>query len=139
MTASIGSVSLRGVYFEDAQLPFNISGSPVVGTDEGKAVALDTTAANTVKLAGAGDRVIGRLETIELRTIEGVQVCTVALQFIDVLPNDGAHTFVVGDTAIGGATAGKVAPKGGGSPAPDANQNLVVEVLASGDPVVMKI
>lgn len=134
----IGKVSLRGIFFEDRLLAFNISG--VVTTDDvGKGVALDTGAANTVKLAGVNDRIIGRLETVEARTVEGVTVGTVAVHFCDSMPWDGVNAFVVGDTAVGGNAAGKVAPKGGGVKAPDANENLVVEVLANGDPVVLKV
>lgn len=142
MTAnSIGSVSLAGIFFEDAFFPVNLSGSPVAGTDEGKAVTWDTSAANTMKLAGDGDVVVGRLETIEARIAEGVTVGTVAMQFSDVLPQKASETFSVGDTAVGGGS-GTVKVLKAGSPsvsAPDYRYNTVVQVNGTASVVVVKI
>lgn len=86
MANPIGNgVTLRGFQFEDAQFTCLISGS-VSASDVGKAVAQDTTAANTVKLAGDGDVIVGRLMSYENRVQEGLVVGTVAFQFLDTLP-----------------------------------------------------
>jgi hypothetical protein len=132
---AIGKVSLRGIFFEDFMLAFNISGAVDPVADVGKAVMLDTTAPNTVKLANVVDaRIIGRLESIEARTVEGITVGTVAITFCDVLPHLAGQVFTVGSTAVASATPGQVKV----AAAADPNQNLVVEVLANGDPVVLK-
>ncbi len=59
-------VSLRTIYKEDSTFTFNVSGT-VATTDEGKALALDATGENTLKLAGAGDMIIGQLFKYEDR------------------------------------------------------------------------
>lgn len=74
----IGTTSLNGIFHEEFQYPFLLA-SGIDADDEGKAVALDATAANTVKLAGDGDVIIGRLETVEDRSIEGILIGTVSL------------------------------------------------------------
>jgi hypothetical protein len=54
----------------------------VTQDDLGKALTLDTTAPNTMKLAGDGDPVHGRLETYEDRSQQGAgKVGTVQRQF----------------------------------------------------------
>jgi hypothetical protein len=139
MTANtIGIVSLQGLILDDMWFPFLVSGTidPILSLK--LAVSLDTTAPNTVKLAAPGDRILGRLEVIEQRSVEGVTIGTVSVAFCDVLVTDGVHTFVVGDTAVGGSVAGQVAPLGGGTPAPDHSQNIVLQVLTGGNPVVLK-
>lgn len=122
--AVIGAgVSLRGIYFEAFQLPFNLA-SGITKADEGKAVALDSTAANTVKLAGADEAIIGRLEVVEDRNIEGVLVGTVAVKFADRLPKASGATINVGDTVVGNG-AGEV--KAAAAADPTANQVVQVE------------
>ena len=135
MAAVIGNgVSLRGIFFEDFQLPFNLA-SGITQSDEGKAVALDTSAANQVKLAASGDVVIGRLERVEDRSVEGILVGTVSLKFSNQLPIDSgsSYSFAVGDTAVGSPnTDGEVEPKNNGtSKTPDLSENIVVEVDSS--------
>lgn len=105
-----GVISQKGRYLEDYQETFYISGS-VTQADLGKVVTLDTTAAKTVKLAGDGDAVYGRLEVLEARVQEGVTVCTVSMKFIDWVPYKNGLT--AGDVAglgksIVGAGAGEV-------------------------------
>ena len=78
--ATIGvGVSLRGIEHDEFHYPFNLA-SAVTADDVGKPVTLDTTAANTVKVAGDGDVIVGKLATYENRTIEGVKVGAVALK-----------------------------------------------------------
>lgn len=138
--ATIGqSISLAGIFFEEFQLPFNLEAS-ITKDDIGKAVSLDSSAANTVKLAGDGETIVGRLETFEERTVEGINVGTVAVKFAAKLPiNTGAAgTFAVGDTAVGSAVAGQVKVLGGGTPTPDHSINYVVEVVDGTHVVVVK-
>ena len=107
MSSVIGAgVSLKGIYIEDFMFPFNLASGIVVG-DVGKAVTLDTTAANTVKLATDGAAIIGRLESVENRVSEGILVGAVALKGSFKFPVKSGETVVVGD-AIQGAGSGEV-------------------------------
>lgn len=99
-------VTLNGYHFEDSMLTFNLA-SGITASDVGKAVSVDTSANNTVKLAGDGDEIIGRLETVELRTQEGLNVGTVALRFAQLLPIKSGETINVGDGLVG-AGSGEV-------------------------------
>lgn len=142
--ASIGVTSLRGIVHEDFMYPFALDAA-ITKDDEGKAVTLDTSGANKVKLAADGDFIIGRLEVVEVRTVEGVNVGTVSLfggMKLPVNPNATAsspdETPSVGDYVVGGtANDGKKgyvqrAQSGGRT-----NKWLVVEVLDSGANVVV--
>lgn len=111
MANPIGNgVTLRGFQFEDAQFTCLISGS-VSASDVGKAVSQDTSADNTVKLAGNGDVIVGRLMAVENRVQEGIVVATVAMQFADKLPIksglSGASVVAKGSFLIG-AGSGEV-------------------------------
>lgn len=133
MAAVIGSgVSLRGIFFEDFQFPFNLPSDIKRNEDVGKAVTIDTASENAVKLAGDGDRVDGKLIVVEPRDVEGINVGTVAWAFADSLPIDtgSSFSFAVGDTAAGSPnTAGQVEPKNDGtSKTPDRSENVVVAV-----------
>lgn len=80
--ATIGNgVSLRGLFIEDFQFPFLVSGGAAVDVNDAgeKAVMLDTAAANTCKLATDGATILGRLEVYEDREIEGIVLGTVSL------------------------------------------------------------
>lgn len=66
----------------------------------GLAVTQDTTAANTVKLAGDGDKILGRLENVEDRTVEGIKVGAVKIIGGMALKKTGEIT--VGDMVLGG-------------------------------------
>lgn len=133
-------ISLRGIHVEDFHFPFYLA-SGITKADEGKAVTLDTTAANTVKLAGDGDPILGRLEVVEVRVGEGVNVGTVALKGGLKLPLKSAETVNVGD-AVQGAGSGEVkalavsqdTAAGGGATdiahASHDGRNIVVEVGA---------
>lgn len=107
MSSVIGAgVSLKGIFIEDFMFPFNLKAG-ITTSDVGKAVALDASAANTVKLAGDGDRIIGRLEVVENRVSEGILVGTVALKGSFQFPVASGQTVNVGDT-IQGAGSGEV-------------------------------
>ena len=71
-------------------------------------MTIDTTA-NTVRLAGDGDPIDGRLETVEDRAQEGILVGTVAFRFANTLPIKTGETVVIG-SAVQGAGSGKVKP-----------------------------
>jgi len=105
MAGIYGGLSNKGRYLENWQETFLYSGT-LTDADVGKAVALDTTADRTVKLAGDTDEIIGRLEVVENRVQEGLKTCTVALKFIGWVPKTG--TFAVGNGIQGSATAGVV-------------------------------
>lgn len=113
MAAQIGNVSLRGLYHEDAQYVF-LGASGITVADEGKAVTLDSSAANTVKLAGNQDRILGRLEKVEVRAAEAVTIVTVSLQggYDFVVDPDATsspdQTPAVGDFIAGGQTGAGV-------------------------------
>lgn len=57
----------------DFHYPFHLAAA-VTAADVSKAMALDTTAPNTVKVAGDGDQIIGKLVTFENRVVEGIKV-----------------------------------------------------------------
>ena len=87
MAEAFGKVSLDGLHKEDSQFTFNISGTVNVPADVGKALSIDTTVANTLKLAGNNERILARLEVYENRTTEGIKVGTAAM--------DGGYKFPV--------------------------------------------
>lgn len=102
-----GGVSLAGVMDEDSSYSFNLA-SGITSANIGNAVSVDTTAPYQVKLAVAGDILLGRLETVEVRTIEGILVGTVATEGGLVFPYDAANAPTVGASVQGGTTAGTV-------------------------------
>lgn len=134
-------VSLRGMTHEKFHYPFNLAAG-ITKADEGKAVALDTSAANTVKLAADDERIIGQLVTVEDRTIEGILVGTVALKggfgFTEVA--SPSFALAVGDTVVGSGTAGLVKARensGGSAKEADHQDNIVVEIEADGTVVAV--
>jgi len=127
MTGVIGAgVSLEGIFFPDFEVTMLISGT-VTKADEGKAVAIDNTASNTVKLAADGDPVFGRLQAYENRVQEGIKVATVATKFIATLPIKAASGVARGDS-IQGAGAGEIKPIGV-SAATDVNSKYVLNSI----------
>lgn len=68
----------------------------------GLAVTQDTTAANTVKLAGDGDKILGRLENVEDRTVEGIKVG--AVKIIGGMALKKTGEIAVGDMVLGGGS-----------------------------------
>lgn len=133
-------ISLRGMTHEKFHYPFNLA-SGITKADEGKAVALDTSAENKVKLAGDDDRIIGKLVIVEDRTVEGVLVGTVALKggfgFTEV--SAPTYPIAIGDTIVG-AGGGEVKARenaGGSAKEADHNANIVVQIEASGTIVAL--
>lgn len=105
MTA-IGKLSLRGITQDSFQYPFLLKASDSVAADAGvKAVTLDTTAANTVKLATDASPIVGRLEVFEDRVVEGVKVGTIAteggMKFLTKIGASAGERPAVGDYLIG--------------------------------------
>jgi hypothetical protein len=99
MTAGVNS---SNILVDAWQMPFNLA-SAIVAADVGKAVSIDTTAAFTVKLAADNDEIIGRLETFEDRTVEGLKTGTVAMQGIMVFPTV-VTVPALGDNVAGGGS-----------------------------------
>ena len=122
--ASLGLPVSHGFSNNETAFTYLISGT-CTASDVGKAVALDTAAANTVKLAGDNDVIFGRLETFEDRTVLGIKVGAVARQFKQKLPKTAA-AITVGQSVSGSATPGAVKA----ATAQDTNRNIVVEVFA---------
>lgn len=104
MSALGAGVSLSGIFMEAWQIVFNLK-TGIVAADIGKAVTLDTTADNTVKLATDTDPILGRLETVEDRTVEGILVGTVSLKGALKFPKAAGDTVDVGDMVQGSSTA----------------------------------
>lgn len=113
-----------GFPLDDFMYTYNISG--VVTQDNiGAALTLDTTAANTMKLAGDGDTVHGRLFSYEDRSQQGGgKVGTVMRRFKEKLPVAAGHLIDVGESVVGAAIAGNV------KAAAAANNTICVEVGA---------
>lgn len=128
-------VRLHGFNFEDSHLTFLLA-SGITKNDVGKAVALDTSAPNQVKLAGDGDTIVGRLVTVEPRVQEGITVGAVALRFANKMKIKsgltGAAAVVRGSTVVG-AGDGEIRARhdGEASPTatPDHNINFVTDVI----------
>lgn len=110
MSGMTSGVSLNNILMDAWQFPFNLASGIVIG-DIGKAVSLDTSAANTVKLAVDDEEILGRLETFEDRASEGTKVGTVSVKGSLVLPTV-ATVPALGAQVTGGATAGKVKTAG---------------------------
>lgn len=81
--------------------------SGITKDDVGKPVALDTTANNTVKLAGADDIILGRLEVFEGRTQEGVLTGSVVIMGGVRFTYATGDAVAVGDSIVG-AGSGEV-------------------------------
>lgn len=144
MASQIGSVSMNGLFHEDAMYGVYISGT-VTQADIGKALTIDTTAANTFKLAGDDAVIHGRLESFEDRTVEGVKVGTMAAAGVmkfPVNPNASAsapdETPVVGDHICGGTATGGLLGYVQNIASGGQQKWLVVEIM-SGFVIAMKV
>ncbi|WP_454287252.1 hypothetical protein [Rhizobium arsenicireducens] len=131
MAITHSTVSLRGFHFEAAHLTFTLTAG-ITAADRGKAVSFGA-AANTVKLAADGETIIGRLETVEDRKVEGQLIGTVALQFSNTLPIKAGEVVAAGDTVVG-AGAGEVKK----AAAADHSKNFVAQVIGS-EAIVVKV
>jgi hypothetical protein len=135
MSNVIGNgVSFRGHYLDEFQFTWMLAAG-ITKADEGKAVTPDASAANTVKLAGDGDRIIGRLEVVEIRVQEGINVGTVShMGGLDFPLKAGEAALVNGDLIVGGG-AGAVRKAGAGVASA---WTATGEVGPSGNPVALK-
>lgn len=107
MAGLIGEgVSLRGFYFNQSAFTWNLTGT-IVAADVGKAMTQDITVANSAKLAGDNDPILGVLESFEDRKQEGIKVGTVGHQFSVSLPYAGTVP-AIGANVVGSATPGAV-------------------------------
>ena len=92
----------------------------------GKAVTQDTTAAASVKLAGDGDLIFGRVFQAENRAVQGFMTAAVQRRFKEKLPAPAGHGIALGDSVVGGpAVSGQL---GYVKKATAANNTVVVEV-----------
>lgn len=133
-------VTLAGIVPQAFAWTWNVSGA-VTADHVGELVALDATAANTVKRLGNGDQPLGWLETFEDRTqAEGIKVGTVDHKGGKRIKYTG--TLAIGNSVVGSATPGSVKryDDGGGTPVMLSNRTLVTEIDAvAGTAVVVFI
>ena len=113
----------HGFPLEADTFTYNISGA-VTQADLGKALAIDATAPNTMKLAGDGDAIVGRLFSYEDRSQQGAgKTGAVQRRFKEKLPAANGHGIDLGDSVVG-------AGNGLVKEALEANRTLVVELGA---------
>ena len=111
MPAVIGfGVTLQGFEADDFSYTWNLN-SAVLVADLGKPMTLDTSADNTIKVAGDGDTIIGGLLTFEDRLNEGIKVGTLKRKGTFVWDYTTAPARGVG--VVGAAVSGKVKSAGG--------------------------
>lgn len=126
MTYDPRKVVSSGFPLDDFTFTYNISGA-VTQADLGSALTLDTAAASTMKLAGDGKQIHGRLYTYEDRSQQGAgKTGAVQRRFKERLPKTAA-AIAIGDSVCGSATPGQVRKAVAGT---DPITNLVVEVGA---------
>lgn len=120
------NLSHKSLPVEEFAFPFYLEAS-ITEDDIGKTVALDTSAANTVKLTTAGSVVLGVLDSFENRTEESVRVGTVQMKggFEVTWTGTGNAIPSVGHGLVGSATKGVPT---GSTAAAAAGQPLVVKV-----------
>jgi hypothetical protein len=102
MAYSLNDIVLEAFSMEDFTFTYFITGTPDPTDIVGKAVALDATQRGSVKLAGDGDIVFGRIYQYEDRTQQGGGlVVSVERKFRKRLPKTGA-AIAIGATVVGG-------------------------------------
>lgn len=144
--------SVAGIFIEDFQFPFALA-SGIAVADVGKAVALDTSAANTVKLAADGDVIIGRLEVVENRgaaasgtlghSAEGNLIGTVSLYGGMTFPYttdaaESADVPAIGDVIVGAEVGSEAHPKYGTGSGFVKKTAIYVDTDGSGSPTVTR-
>ena len=105
-----GGVSIAGMHEEDSYYSFNLAAGITIA-NVGFCVAVDPTGPTQAKLCGANDIILGRLETVETRVVEGINVGAVTTEGGMVVPLDttaGATLPAVGDSVQGGTVPGTV-------------------------------
>jgi hypothetical protein len=120
-------VTLRGFHWEYSSLTFNLAAG-ITAADVGKAVSLNGVVPNSVKLAADGDNIVGYLSTYEDRTVEGIKVGAVELQFANLLPiaASAQATLAVGNSVVG-AGNGEVKAAATHNP----RNNFVAEIIGT--------
>lgn len=116
-------VVTSGFPLDDFTFTYLISGladAAAVNAAPGKVVAIDTGAAATVKLAGDGDEIFGRVRTAEDRDVLGIKTAAIARKFKERVPAATGHGIVVGDSVVG-------AGNGLVKKAAEANGTVVIE------------
>lgn len=103
-------VTTTGIIVQESRLTFN-GAAEIQKKHVGCAVTIDTSAPNTVKLAGDGDVVLGQLEIVEIETT-GEVIATVAILGGYRLACAENAVFTAGDTVVG---AGEGLVKSGGA------------------------
>lgn len=127
MAGIIGAgVTLRGIPQQQFRFTFVLDAA-IVAADIGKPVSIKAGAANTVEIAADGALIVGRLLTVEDRTIEGIKVGTVETKGGFLLNTSGA--IAIGNSVVG---AGAGAVKAGTD-----SRNRVVEIPAVGTAVIL--
>lgn len=129
-------VSLAGFHFEDSILTVNLATG--VTYEVGNPLAIDTTAPNRLKIAGAGEEIVARLESVENRTVEGILVGAAAFRFASKFPVAAGSTLAVGDTAVGAGNGEVTEAAVVAAGDPIRGRNYVMEV-ANGYATVVKI
>lgn len=106
MASQIGQgVTLLGLEVSSDAVTVNLA-SDITEKDEGKALAVDASAPNTMKLAGDGDVIRGYLDKVEIREAKGV-VGTVYTRGWFKFPLKENDTADIGDSIVG-AGSGEV-------------------------------
>lgn len=117
--AFYNTVRMDGYDFADFQFTVKLAAG-IVAADIGKPLTIDSTAANTMKLAGAGDPIEAVLLQVEDRTIEGILVGTVSFKFAKVL---AIKSGLTGNAVV--ALGSRVVGAGGGE----------IQAIANTDPL----
>ena len=129
--AGIYGLSNKGRYLEDFQEYFYLAAG-ITAADVGKAVEIDTSGEQKVKLATDGAVIIGRLEVVEDRKQEGILVGTVSLKGFNYFPIKTGLTGIaavgLGDTVVG-AGAGEVKGANNGTAVTNNPRDNFVKIL----------
>lgn len=113
---------LSGTYADDA----------AIAVAAGRVTSWDlANGASTVKLAGDGDPIMGRVYVPERRAVLGINVASVARKFKELVPTAAGYNPVLGDRVIGGGN-GTVKKATANSGAGDRGDPIVVEVGPTG-------
>lgn len=124
MIMNVNQVVSYGFPFDEFTFTYKLAAG-TVAADLNKAVTLDVTAGSTMKLAGNGAAIHGRLGSFEDRG-NGLLTGAVERKFKAKFKKTAA-AVIVGDAVCGSATAGLVRKA---VPGTDPVTNIVVEVLA---------
>ncbi|TPL42609.1 MULTISPECIES: hypothetical protein [unclassified Mesorhizobium] len=143
-TYSHQNVTLRGFHWETSSLTGNLA-TGITANDVGKAVSVDPSGANKFKLSGDGDVIVGRLASVEDRSVEGSLIGAIEFQFANMLPIKAGlaagEIVAIGSTVIGAGNGEVKALTTGSGPtvaAPNHNINFVAEIIGT-NAVVVKI